>query len=89
MFKYCIFFYFVIRLRNIVIIVKIYESTLIAFLATKNYKNLCSEQPFYLSNLNIFIGSNGSGKSNFISCLKFLKNCLINIPEENRGREWF
>ncbi len=55
------------------------------FLATKNYKNLCSEQPFYLSNLNIFIGSNGSGKSNFISCLKFLKNCLINIPEENRG----
>ncbi|HBW56930.1 MAG TPA: ATPase, partial [Oscillatoriales bacterium UBA8482] len=58
---------------------------LLHFLATKNYKNLCSEQPFYLSNLNIFIGSNGSGKSNFISCLKFLKNCLINIPEENRG----
>lgn len=58
---------------------------LLHFLATKNYKNLCSEQLFYLSNLNIFIGSNGSGKSNFISCLKFLKNCLINIPEENQG----
>ena len=37
MFKYCIFFYFVIRLRNIVIIVKIYESTLIAFFG--NQKN--------------------------------------------------
>jgi len=62
---------------------------LLHFFATKNYKNLCSEQPFYLSNLNIFIGSNEKKKSNFISCLKFLKNCLINIPEENRGVSGF
>ena len=55
------------------------------FLATKNYKNLYLDAPIYLNNLNIFIGSNGSGKSNFISCLKFLKDCLTAIPDENRG----
>ncbi|MEC4853334.1 MAG: AAA family ATPase, partial [Jaaginema sp. PMC 1079.18] len=37
-----------------------------------------------LSQLNIFIGSNGSGKSNFINCLKFLKNCLT-TTDDNRG----
>ncbi|MCL1465576.1 AAA family ATPase [Argonema galeatum] len=55
------------------------------FLATKNYKNLHLDEPIYLNNLNIFIGPNGSGKSNFISCLKFLKDCLTAIPDENRG----
>ncbi|MFB2892101.1 AAA family ATPase [Aerosakkonemataceae cyanobacterium BLCC-F50] len=55
------------------------------FLAAKNYKNLCLDEEVYLNNLNIFIGSNGSGKSNFISCLKFIKDCLTTIPDENRG----
>jgi len=58
---------------------------ILRFLKTQNYKNLQLEQSANLNKLNIFIGSNGSGKSNFISCLKFLKDCLIAIPEENRG----
>ena len=58
---------------------------IIRFLTTKNYKNLHLDASVNLNNLNIFIGSNGSGKSNFISCLKFLKDCLIAMPDENRG----
>lgn len=58
---------------------------IIRFLTTKNYKNLQLDPSVNLNNLNIFIGSNGSGKSNFISCLKFLKDCLIAIPDANRG----
>jgi AAA15 family ATPase/GTPase len=57
---------------------------IIRFLTTKNYKNLHLDPSVNLNNLNIFIGSNGSGKSNFISCLKFLKDCLIAIPDANR-----
>ena len=57
---------------------------LLRFLTTKNYKNLHLDPSVNLNNLNIFIGSNGSGKSNFISCLKFLKDCLIAIPDANR-----
>lgn len=58
---------------------------ILRFLATNNYKNLRLDEHVSLKKLNIFIGSNGSGKSNFISCLKFLKDCLTTIPEENRG----
>ncbi|MCC3409165.1 MAG: AAA family ATPase [Microcoleus sp. PH2017_10_PVI_O_A] len=58
---------------------------ILRFLTTNNYKNLHLEPSVHLNNLNVFIGSNGSGKSNFISCLKFLKDCLIAIPDENRG----
>ncbi|MDB9337753.1 MULTISPECIES: AAA family ATPase [Cyanophyceae] len=58
---------------------------LLRFLITKNYKNLSLEQVVELQKLNIFIGANNSGKSNFISCLKFLKSSLTKIPDENRG----
>ena len=58
---------------------------ILRFLSTKNYKNLYLDQQVNLNQLNIFIGSNGSGKSNFISCLKFLKDCLTTIPDESRG----
>jgi len=40
---------------------------LLIFLATQNYKNLSSDDldsAIELKNLNVFIGSNGSGKSN-------------------------
>ncbi|YAF96379.1 MAG: AAA family ATPase [Nodularia sp. CChRGM 3473] len=49
---------------------------LLRFLSTKNYKNLSLDKVIELQKLNIFIGANGSGKSNFISCLKFLKDSL-------------
>jgi predicted ATPase len=58
---------------------------ILQFLAAKNYKNLQLYQSNYLNKLNVFIGSNGSGKSNFISCLEFLKNCLTTSPDESRG----
>lgn len=58
---------------------------ILQFIVTQNYKNLSLPQPVELNSLNIFIGSNGSGKSNFISCLKFLKDCLTTIPDESRG----
>jgi predicted ATPase len=58
---------------------------ILQFIRTTNYKNLSLPNPVELDKLNIFIGSNGSGKSNFISCLKFLKDCLTTIPAESRG----
>ena len=58
---------------------------LLRFLFSKNYKNLSLDKVIELKELNIFIGSNGSGKSNFISCLKFLKDSLTTIPDESRG----
>ncbi|MBD2359898.1 AAA family ATPase [Anabaena minutissima FACHB-250] len=61
------------------------NQSLLRFLITKNYKNLSLDEVVELKNLNIFIGSNGSGKSNFISCLKFLKDSLTTIPDESRG----
>lgn len=60
---------------------------MLGFLSTKNYKNL-SEETTNLSNLNIFIGSNASGKSNFIACLQFLKNCLT-ATDQTRGVSGF
>jgi predicted ATPase len=54
------------------------------FLGLANYKNLQpNDEKVCLKKLNIFVGSNGSGKSNFISCLQFLHNSLTNIGESN------
>lgn len=58
---------------------------ILKFIFTQNYKNLSLSQSVELKNLNIFIGANGSGKSNFISTLKFLKDCLTNVSDESRG----
>jgi predicted ATPase len=81
------------RIENISIFLKnttnlflnIMNQPLLGFLSTKNYKNLFLDEVFVLKKLNIFIGANGSGKSNFISCLKFLKDSLTTIPDESRG----
>ncbi|QYX30448.1 AAA family ATPase [Sphaerospermopsis torques-reginae] len=61
------------------------NQTILQLIENKNYKNLSLPHPVELDNLNIFIGSNGSGKSNFISCLKFLKDCLTTISDASRG----
>ena len=58
---------------------------ILKFIFTQNYKNLSLSQAVELKNLNIFIGANGSGKSNFISTLKFSKDCLTNVSDESRG----
>ncbi|EMC4544835.1 AAA family ATPase, partial [Campylobacter jejuni] len=43
----------------------------------KGYKSIKDLSKFELKNLNILIGANGSGKSNFISVFKML-NALFN-----------
>jgi predicted ATPase len=58
----------------------------ISKVSTKRYKNLDLEQGLRLSaGLNIFIGSNGSGKSNFIALLKFLKDSISDNSSEKNG----
>jgi predicted ATPase len=55
-------------------------------LRTKNYKNMSMENNgVAFNNLNILIGSNGSGKSNFINIFKFLRNSIEDVSVEERG----
>lgn len=44
-----------------------------------NYRNLRlgSEGAFRLNSLNVLIGANGSGKSNAIAIIRFLKDCIM------------
>lgn len=51
----------------------------------RNYKNLELEENPPLSTLNIFVGANGSGKSNLIQILRFFQNAMTGSPEERRG----
>jgi predicted ATPase len=43
-------------------------------MTVKGYKSIKSLDNFELRNINLLIGSNGAGKSNFISLFKFLEN---------------
>lgn len=47
----------------------------------KNYKNLATVGAVNLNNLSILIGPNGSGKTNFIRLLKFLRDAVQNKSE--------
>ncbi len=59
---------------------------MISKITTKNYRNLVNEDGVVLNNLNILIGSNGSGKSNLVAILEFFKNCLTPTSDlESRG----
>jgi predicted ATPase len=42
----------------------------------KGYRNLEMATPFELDNLNILIGANGAGKSNFLEMIEFLPEAL-------------
>ena len=62
------------------------ENKIISRITTKNYRNLVNEDGIALNNLNILIGSNGSGKSNLVALLEFFKNCLTPTADlESRG----
>lgn len=62
-------------------------------LSIKGYKSIQSLEGFELSNLNILLGANGAGKSNFISVFKLLANMYAqNLQlhvQENGGVETF
>lgn len=53
---------------------------------TKNYKNINIENNgVNFENLNVFIGSNGSGKSNLVNIFRFLKDSIEDVSAEDRG----
>jgi len=58
----------------------------ISGLRTKNYKNIfMKDNGVNFNKLNIFIGSNGSGKSNLISIFRFLRDSIDDVSAEDRG----
>ena len=58
--------------------------------ATTNFKNLRLEDGLDLGNLTVFIGSNGSGKSNLVSLLRFLQHSIAgSILSDQRGQTTF
>jgi predicted ATPase len=62
------------------------ENKIISHITTKNYRNLVNGEGIVLNNLNILIGSNGSGKSNLVALLEFFKNCLTPTADlDSRG----
>ena len=59
-------------------------------LVTKNYKNIRLEDGLDLGALTVFIGANGSGKSNVISLFQFLQESLAGSgADDQRGRTNF
>mgnify|MGYP005649922243 FL=1 len=51
-------------------------------LTIKGFKSIQSLEDFELTNLNIFIGGNGAGKSNFIDFFRMLRAMMeLPIPE--------
>jgi len=62
-------------------------------LTIKGYKSIQSLENFELSNLNILLGANGAGKSNFISFFKLLANVYAQnlqlYVQENGGVDAF
>ena len=45
-------------------------------LSINNYKSIKELKKFELRSVNILIGANGSGKSNFLSFFEFLRNFI-------------
>jgi predicted ATPase len=54
-------------------------------ISAKNYRNLVFKEELNLKPLNVFVGSNGSGKSNLIRILQFFQDALIGSYDEQRG----
>ena len=59
-------------------------------ITSRNYKNIRLEEGLELGSLNVFIGANGSGKSNVISLFKFLQESVAGSgTDDQRGRTSF
>ena len=54
-------------------------------LTLKNYRNLHLEQGLTFDPLTIFVGPNGSGKTNLIRVLRFLQDAWTGTEDERRG----
>lgn len=52
-------------------------------ISIKDYKSIKELEDFALTNLNILIGANGAGKSNFISFFK-----MLNMVIDKRFQEY-
>lgn len=62
----------------------------ISGLVARNYKNIRLEDGIDFGALSIFIGANGSGKSNLTSLFQFLQECVLGSGvDDQRGRTSF
>jgi recombinational DNA repair ATPase RecF len=52
---------------------------------TEKYRNLDLSRAIDLSNINIFVGSNGSGKTNLIDLITFIRDALTLPDSEAMG----
>ena len=59
---------------------------MITRVGARNYKNLdLGEEGLTLGPLAVFVGANGSGKSNLIQLLRFFQEAMTGAPEARRG----
>jgi predicted ATPase len=63
------------------------------FLSINGFKSIHALADFELSNLNVIVGANGAGKSNFVSLFRMLRAMseegLANFVTENGGADGF
>jgi predicted ATPase len=57
---------------------------LIDEISIRNYKSIKELIKFPLNNINILIGANGSGKSNFLSFFDFVKNSFVKYKDDTQ-----
>ena len=56
-------------------------------ISVKNYKSIHSLPDFELKPINVLIGANNSGKSNFLDVFAFLRDTLLNDHSRNNGKD--
>ena len=61
------------------------EPSMLSKLNATNYRNLHLGDGVPLGSLNLFVGPNGSGKTNFVRLLRLLQDAIIGAPDERRG----
>ena len=47
----------------------------------RNYKSI-AQAVVRLGDLNVLVGANGSGKSNFVDAIAFVRDCLLDSVEQ-------
>ena len=62
---------------------------MLKWIFAKNYRNLDLDRGIDLSNLNVFVGSNGAGKTNLIELMEFFCEALTSPNSETSGMSRF